>query len=42
MVSGSTGVLKQHAIDVEWVEVTVAEAVDRNGNVCDELGGFAS
>jgi hypothetical protein len=28
----------QDAVDVECVEITVAEAVDLNGNVCDELG----
>jgi len=34
----STGVLKQHLVDVERVEFTVAETVSRLGYVRDEPG----
>ena len=35
---GSTGVLEQHLVDVERVQFTVAESVDRLGHVRDEFG----
>ena len=37
-----SGVLEQHAVHIEWVEIAVAELIDRAGDVGDEFGRAAA